>query len=156
MFLVEVELKTTAGKGTGVFTKQPIKKTNIVANFLHDVGFYLSEQTYNALQVNNEIIKKTACRWIGNSFLSKTYIGNDEYINHSEDPNCIYVFGTLIAKKNIYTDEELTVDYSTILSASDHFAFEDSQTGKPVDGLPWKEAMEKMCRDYFELIASVD
>lgn len=48
---------------------------------------------------------------------------NEGFINHSDDPNLVFLYGNLITVKNIKVGDEFTLNYKTLLKEKDAISF---------------------------------
>ena len=153
MLLVKTEVNPSSIAEEGLFALEPIKKGAIIAILGYQAKI-MTEDEYQMHQRNgNELIVRTAVRWVGDHFLYLDAIGHDEYINHSSNPNMLYHCGVCFALRDIQRGEEMTADYRYFLARQDVHAFTDTDTGNHVDGLPPKEALLESAR---ELVAFLE
>lgn len=116
----------------------------------------MTETEYQSEQAkDNKIISMTAVRLLGRNFVYGDSIENEEYINHSETPNLLYHCGVCLATRDIAPGEELTVNYKYFLAEHDVCAFNNSETGKMVDGIPPADAFIQSAREVFVLLKEV-
>ncbi len=98
--------KNSAISGTGVYTRVPFVKGQVISKIIGTEKYFRATNQTEALSIET---------WYG--------IGEDlwidpgdsifRYLNHSCDPNCAVVgTKTLVARRPILQDEELTIDYS--------------------------------------------
>jgi hypothetical protein len=151
MLFIKSKADTSPIADIGCFTLEPIKKGAIIGILAHDVEV-MQESEYNAAQAAGEmIIIQTAIRWAGELFLFCDSMSDEDYINHSFDPNMLYHCGVLFARRNIKAGEELTANYQYFLAYRDHMRFPDIATGRLVDGLPAKKALQQSAEELLEL-----
>jgi hypothetical protein len=77
---------------------------------------------------------------------------NEDYLNHSQDPNLIYHCGFLFALRNIEVGDELTVNYGYFLAIDDVESFQDIKSGKIITGLSGQEALLFSTRELLTLL----
>ena len=152
MLYVKTEIKESSTSGKGVFAAEPISKGSVVAILAQATNVITEEQYQNEQKKGNELVIKTAVRWIGKYFLCKDMIDVEEYINHSEEPSLLYHCGIFFAKRNLNTGDELTVNYRYFLAEKDAYAFVDNKTKKIVDGLPPKQALLESAKELIALL----
>ena len=99
--------------GRGTFANRPIKKDEIVVIF---GGTVFSKSEIDAGKANDRTLMQVSeDLWLGNR--ADEPLGDDYYLNHSCDPNLWTKDEVaLIARRDIVSGEELTMDYSV------HFA----------------------------------
>src|SRR5690606_1324628 len=99
----------------------------------------------------NEYVIKTGVRYVGKYFLYKDKIEDEEYINHSFDPNLLYHCGICFAARDIQEGEELSLDYKYIFAENDVTMFKDNETDIQVNGIPPKRALVETAKQLLEL-----
>lgn len=156
MFFYKVETKESALAGKGVYAAEDIPAGAIVALEVYQDLLMTEGQYQEAQRRGDSQIVQSGVRLVGDYFIYHHHIGDDEFINHSSNPNMLYHCGILFAKRNIATGEELTADYKYFLAQNDVNAFDDVETGKRADGLPPKEALMQSCRELMDLLSKHD
>lgn len=141
MLLIETEVKNSSISGRGLFSRQSVKKGEVVAILTHSCPTMSERQYQNEQEKGNEVIIMTAVRWVGDLFAYGDSIGPEEFINHSFDPSMLYHAGICFATRDIAPGDELTADYRFFLAENDVYRFTDAETGKLVDGLGPKRAL---------------
>ncbi len=150
------EAKESPIAGTGVFAREPITRGEIVGNLGH-LGRIVTEAEYQAAQeAGDTLLIKSAIRWVGEYFVYNETISDEEYINHSIDPNMLYHCGVLFARKDIAPGEELTCDYKYFLAVDDYCQFPHVGGRGTVSGLPGKAALLESARELVELLAEAE
>ena len=155
MNFVKVEVGQSPLHDKGVFTKEEIKKGEIISAWTDDSVIinkakYLDKQTQG-----DEIAIRSAVRLVDDLFL---YYPDSEpsedpftFINHSEDENVLYHCGILFAKRNIKSGEELTINYRYILAENDYCRFKDKVSNKPIDGISGRKALIASAKELLDL-----
>jgi len=92
-------------EGMGLFTNKSIPLKSILA--IPDKALFTDN--YKGIE-----IKQSATRYCLKYFQYGDIVSTEDYLNHSNDPNCMYHCGVLFAIKNINNEDELTIDYSLI------------------------------------------
>ena len=90
-------------------------------------------------ELTDEKRASASTRWFEDTCTVAEHWPDECYINHSFTPNSQWHLGFTIALRPIKAGEEITMDYSHLL-AEGVDAFTDTETGRVVRGLPWKEA----------------
>ncbi len=111
MLLVETYIAESPGKGKGLFSKNFILKGTPTWNFVEGFDIKVHKDKYNLLsQVQKDFIDMYF--WKEDDYLYSS-CDNSNFKNHSFTPNFIGDGkGNLIAAKDIYPNEEITVNYS--------------------------------------------
>lgn len=111
-----LEVRGTSECGKGVFTKNKIKKNEILAIFggyiltLKEEEKLPDEFSDHGVQISDDFVL---------TVINKEEIEDAGYFNHSCNPNAGYngqIF--LVAMRNIKKDEEITFDYAMVLYES--------------------------------------
>lgn len=105
-----LERRNSPIHGYGLFATQPIGVNLLLINWMKGSEI-LGEYSYDP---NNQ----TSIRLFGNLSIDGDKDDTD-YINHSDDPNCIFLFGMVFSQRPIAIDEEMTLDYRYILPPDD-------------------------------------
>jgi SET domain-containing protein len=130
--------------GTGCFAVHSILKGDIIRYWATDLSPIDEEKYRNSY---DPYIKQTSVRLIGPWFCSaEGPLQETDYINHSEDPNCIHYCGLLIALKHIRANEEITLDYRLLGSEN---SLDVVEAYSPL------EALQKGFEQVFELYKSL-
>jgi len=96
--------------GRGLYTNNYIKSKSILA---------IPEKCLYTNNYNSILLKQTSARCCLDYFIYGNNISNEDFLNHSDDPNCIYHCGILFAIKDINPNEELTINYNLIIPKSE-------------------------------------
>lgn len=119
MLMVKTKLKETKSKGIGLFADQNIAKDTIVWKNNKDLSFVKwNEKEWRNLKNKLTIesfkqINRYVYKYMKDN---KYYLNLDDtrFINHSKNPNIIEgKLGDDIARRNIKSGEEITIDYET-------------------------------------------
>lgn len=105
-----LERRNSPVHGYGLFATRPLEPNLLLINWMKE-SEVIGREKYNP---DNQ----TSIRLFGNLFIDGEKEDSD-YINHSDDPNCIFLFGMVFSKRLIPADEELTLDYRYILPPDD-------------------------------------
>jgi SET domain-containing protein len=121
MFLYRVSVGTSTIAGKGLFADEPIAKGAVIALISGPLVILTEEEYDKRSAAGNSRIVRSGERLYGNYFY---YSEEDEedpssFINHSTDPNCLRFAGFCFALKDIQTGEEITADYTLLLSKKD-------------------------------------
>ncbi len=115
MILIDYEIKNSNIHGAGLFTKQDIKKGDLIAKASLKLDLNISTEVFNSLEDKE---KHEMLYW---GFYDESHncyhvdFDNTKFINHSNNANITqdsrYQDMYLIAKKDIKAGEELTQNY---------------------------------------------
>ena len=138
-------VKRSKIEGYGLYTNEFIRKGEIIMFWMADAHI-IKELDYNIQQSKgDQQMIATGARYVGDMFLY-TDIGPrkdryENYINHSFNPNVLYHCGVCFALRDIQSGEELTTDYTYLLSEKDQETFIDEDSGKEVKGVDWHKCL---------------
>ena len=149
---VPCEVKSSAINGDGLFACADISNGEIVA--MYPIGAtVITEEKYRKEQLaGNKLIIDTGVRWIGQYYLHGDKLEDEDFFNHSFDPNVLYHCGVCLARRDIVEGEELTVHYGYFMSDDDATAFVDSETGREVNGFGATEAIVKSAMELIQIM----
>ena len=99
MLLYKTEKKTSVISGEGLYTLEYIPKGAVIGLFPFEAGILTEDEYQEEQRKGNKVITMSAVRWIGKFFLTNDEIGNEEYINHSNESNMLYHCGICFAKE---------------------------------------------------------
>lgn len=152
----KVKLKSSGIEGKGLFAVKGIGKGEIV-NICG--GAIVTQQEYERLQKEYGEFLFDYATQIADGFyllggLAKNELEDDDFLNHSCDPNCgIKGQNVVVAMRSIKKGEELTIDYAMI-DSDPEISFGCNCAKKLcrrlVKGSDWKIAsLQKRYRGYF-------
>ncbi len=109
------EIRPSTIFGKGLFATEPIMAGKIICFFPIGALVITEERFLQAVRENEHLIVRTGTRFAGKYFT----IGNEAepytFLNHSFTPNLLCHCGIVLARQPIAADEELTVDYRTLI-----------------------------------------
>ena len=113
MLMVKTKIAPSKIHGVGVMTEEFIPMGSIVWQWHEGIDRKVSIAVVDALPPICQAYFKTY-GWIENGEYI-ICIDDEQYINHSNNPNCIFVDdgNTAIASRDIAIGEEITQDYKT-------------------------------------------
>jgi hypothetical protein len=160
VLLVETRVGPSRVAGKGLFAMTDIPCGAIVGDFVYKCEL-LTEEEYEEAQRNGDrLVLRRAVRSVGPRFVYGTWSTegappaflNEDYMNHSENPNLLYHCGILFARREITAGEELTADYKYLLGVDDATSFVDTETGKRISGLVSTEALRQSTHELLALL----
>lgn len=75
-----------------------------------------------------------------------------DLMNHSFTPNILWHVGHYFALEHVRAGDELFLDYRHLLAPSWSDRLLDGESGRPVNGLEWREALKRSCRQLLALL----
>jgi uncharacterized protein len=97
-----IRINDTIQTGKGLYANVNFKRGNQLGRFADSVVPW-SKATHRSVQIGTN-------QWLTPK--SKDY---GYYLNHSCEPNCYILNGKIVATARIIKDEEVTIDYSTVV-----------------------------------------
>lgn len=160
MIFFKTGVRDSGISGKGIFALEPIPRGAIIGDLTFDAKIITEEAYQQAQRDGNLHMIKCAIRVAGSLYvyttpprLSEGILDNEDYINHSTNPNMLYHCGLLFALRAIQPDEELTADYQFLLAPQDVCSFPDKETGKLVTGGEGIAALRESTRLLLDLLA---
>lgn len=151
-------VKRSKIEGYGLYTNEFICKGEIIMFWMANAHL-IKELDYNIQQSKDDRqMIATGARYVGDMFLY-TDIGPrkdryENYINHSFNPTVLYHCGVCFALRDIQPNEELTTDYTYLLSENDQETFIDEASGKEVKGISWHKCLLHTTEQLQKLLVS--
>jgi SET domain-containing protein len=156
MLFFPTEVRDSEIAGKGLFALEAIPRGAIIGILSHQIRIMTEQEYQDAQEAGHELITQTGIRWVGQYFLFCSSLSNEDFINHSTEPNMIYHCGILFARSNVAPEEELTADYKYFLAENDFGSFKERDTNAMVSGAPAREALIQSAREIIELYQTVD
>lgn len=100
-----IEKRPSGIHGFGNFATRPIQFGTLIINWMEN------SKVITASEVDWS--RMTVIRLVGDLYIDGDTEDTD-FINHSDNPNCIFFMGMVFAKTNINRGDEITLDYSTL------------------------------------------
>lgn len=104
--------------GMGCFSKQDIKKNDLVFQYDEDLDIVVSKEKYDTFSESKKYFFNYYAsleKDLNGDTVLMLSADNSKYINHSDNPNLVCVdLNTVVAKNDIFENDELTLDYRTI------------------------------------------
>lgn len=154
----KLTVKRSKIEGYGLYANELIRKGEIIMFWMAN-AYLIKELDYNTKQsMGDQQMIATGARYVGDMFLY-TDIGYkkdryENYINHSFNPNVLYHCGVCFALKDIQPDEELTTDYTYLLSENDQETFLDEASNREVRGISWQKCLLHTTEQLQKLLTS--
>jgi SET domain-containing protein len=111
MLLIETYIAESPGKGLGVFSKSPIKKGDVIWEFVDGFDTKVHIDKYSLL---NDVQKAYVDRYFWKE--EDYYYSSCDYSNfqnHSYSPNSIPLGDKMVAARDIEANEEILVNYQS-------------------------------------------
>lgn len=160
MYLYKLERRQSAISGSGVFAGQDIPKASLVIAAPTIMGktvtsehtakqlFELSANAGSDPFLN--VFHRSCIRIVGQHFSFSDELIDTDYLNHSFDPNLLFALGHCVARRDIQTGDELTIDYRLVLPEGDSIG-KDETTGRDIAGMTGVEVIRFVARELEEL-----
>lgn len=152
MILAEVEIRSSAIEGKGIFLKHDVVKGELLIIYTYGISELIHKDLHDEAcrDIENSPhpdIVDSSIRYVHNWFIYDAYTRHDtafgnreeDFVNHSFNPSMIYHCGLCFAAQDLHKGDELTVDYRYFLS-EDVNGFCDARTGEHIKGLNGRKA----------------
>ena len=155
--LVPVEVRPSNIFGQGLFATNTIRRGTFLCSFSMDAKLITEAEFLKAVEENRQPIVRTGTRYIGKYFTyTETPDAQLNFFNHAFEPNCLVCCGTVISLREIAIDEELTIDYRTLIDNTDLGVYSDAASGRTIKGFSAKETLLRTAKQLVELAESLD
>lgn len=134
-----VAKSTIPNAGLGLFADEPIPRGTVI-EFPVGVSRVYSRAELLALPPDSPELL-TSIRWLDDCYVADPERSDTYYINHSFEPNGLWHLGFTFALEDIPPGAEITIDYRVLMDADPTWAFQDTSTGRPIQGFTWEEKM---------------
>jgi SET domain-containing protein len=155
--LVPVEVRPSKIFGQGLFALAPIRRGTFLCSFSVDAKLITEADFLKAVEENRQPIVRTGTRYIGRYF---TYTDTPDeqlnFFNHAFEPNGLVCCGVVLALREIAVDEELTIDYRTLIDDTDIGVYNDAESGTMIKGFTAKQSLLRTAKQLVELAESLD
>jgi SET domain-containing protein len=117
MIVVKTKLDRSSISGIGLFASQDIVKGELIWKMTSISVFKITPERYKALsQVEKNFITEKDYYWLDDHGNYLIPIDDSRFVNHSNNPNIIEIYENFcVASKDIKQNEELTIDYKTLI-----------------------------------------
>jgi hypothetical protein len=150
---VATEVRPSTIFGKGLFALEPISRGKIICFFSIGAQVITEKRFLEAVKNNEQPIVRTGTRFAGKYFT----IGNESepytYLNHSFTPNLLCHAGIIIARRAIAAQEELTLDYRTLVDATDIGLYSDAISGQEIRGYSARETLLRTARELVDILS---
>lgn len=123
MLLIDVYLKKSQIEGLGVFAREPVASGTVMWEFHPDFDRAVPRAVYEAATgPMRNWLDRYGYPAIGDSDTIIFELDDARYMNHSDNPNMVFVDGRrAVAARDIVADEELTCDYNAFFPGGFEF-----------------------------------
>jgi SET domain-containing protein len=117
MIVVKTKLDKSLISGIGLFANQDILKGDLIWKMTSISVFRITPDKYKELsQIEKDFIKEKDYYWLDEQGNYLIPIDDSRFVNHSNNPNIIETYENFcVASRNIKQNEELTIDYKTLI-----------------------------------------
>jgi SET domain-containing protein len=123
MLLIDVYLKKSQIEGLGVFARVSVVKGTVMWEFHPDFDRAVPRAVYESTSgAMRNWLDRYGYPAIGDHDTIIFELDDARYMNHSDDPNMVFVDAKrAVAKRDIAADEELTCDYGAFFPGGFEF-----------------------------------
>ena len=108
------------------------------------------------MRENDRPIVRTATRLAGKYYT----IGNEAepytFLNHSFTPNLLCHVGVVLARRDIAANEELTLDYRTLIDDTDIGIYSDAVSGREIRGYSARDTLLRTAAELTDILKDID
>ncbi len=146
--------------GKGLFATHPVAKGTILCSFTLGSSLISEAQFLDAIARGVPDITRTGTRYVGRYFtFNATEFregSHTSFFNHSFNPNALCHCGVVIAVYDITADEELTLDYRTLIDATDVGIYNDAVSGQEIRGFSARDTFLKTAKEFIAIIEGIE
>lgn len=154
---VPVQVRPSNIFGKGLFPTADVRRGTIICSFTTDARVVTESQYLDAIRSNDYLIVRTGTRYAGKYFSCTDQPDTDvNYFNHSFTPNLLVHCGLVIALRDIASGEEFTIDYRTLIDATDVGVYNDAASGQPIKGFSARQTLLRTTKQLLELLEKLD
>lgn len=153
---VQTEVRETGVYGKALCAAQAIRKGTIVCSFTLGCDVTTEDQYVRAVAENRQPLTRTGTRYCGKYFTYGNVDAPYTFVNHSFKPNLLCHCGVVLALRDIAPGEEMTLDYRTLIDATDVGLYNDAVTGREIRGHSARETLLRTARELVALVESVE
>ena len=153
---IPVEVRASGIFGKGLFPLAQVRRGAVICSFNTDAQIITETQYLDAIRANDAAIVRTGTRYVGRYFTHT--LDTDaalNFFNHSFEPNLLCHCGVVMALRDIPRDQELTIDYRTLIDDTEIGVYNDAISGRPIRGFSARETLLKTTRQLFELLETL-
>src|SRR5579871_6681032 len=149
---VPVQVRPSTIFGKGLFPTLPVKRGTIICSFTTDARIITEDQYLDAIKSNDYLIVRTGTRYAGKYFTHTADPDTEiNFFNHSFTPNLLCHCGLVIALRDIPADEEFTIDYRTLIDATDIGVYNDAGSNQLIKGFTPRETLLHTTKQLLDL-----
>lgn len=153
---VKTEIRATEKYGSALYAAEPVRRGTIVCSFTLGSAAATEDEYVRAVAEGRQPLTRTGTRYAGKYFT----FGNEDapynFVNHSFSPTLLCHCGVVFALRDLSPGDELTLDYRTLIDATDVGIYNDAVTGKEIRGWDAKETMLRTARELIGLLESIE
>lgn len=153
---VKTEVRETGVYGKALYAAEPVRKGAIVCSFTLGSDVTTEDEYVRAVGENRQPLTRTGTRYAGRYFTFGNVDAPYNFVNHSFRPNLLCHCGVVLALRDIAPGEEMTLDYRTLIDATDVGTYNDAVTGREIRGFNARETLLCTARELITLVESLE
>jgi hypothetical protein len=153
---IKSEIRPSTIFGKGLFVLERVLRGKIVCFFPINAQVITEDRFLEAVKRAEQPMVRTATRYAGRYYTHGNEHEPYTFINHSFEPNLLCHCGTVIARREIAPNEELTLDYRTLIDDSDVGVYNDAISGREIRGFSAKETLLRTAKELIEIVEGLD
>ena len=153
---VKTEVRDTDRYGKALYAAEPIRRGTIVCSFTLGSGVITEDEYVRAVAEGRQPITRTGTRYAGKYFTFGNEAAPYNYVNHSFTPSLLCHCGVVVALRDLAPGDELTLDYRTLIDATDVGIYNDAVTGREIRGVGARQTLLKTARELIALVEGIE
>jgi hypothetical protein len=153
---IRTEVRASGIFGKGLFPLETVAKGKIICFFSIGATVITEERFLEAVGAGEQHIIRTGTRFAGKYFTIGNEAESYTFLNHSFDPNLLCHCGIVIARRSIAANEELTLDYRTLIDDTDLGTYADNASGQTIRGWTAAETFLRTAKEFADIIQSCE
>lgn len=140
--------------GKGLFLDEAVRRGAVIVapDGVHTVWTETQLRAYP----RDSIEVESSVRWFEDRYSLTPEWSDECYVNHSFSPNAFWHLGFIFALDDLPAGAELTMDYRYVIGEGERMPWPDSETGREIVGLPWREVLAHGARRLLEIVPRAD
>ena len=153
---VKTEVRETSKYGKALYAAERVRRGTIVCSFTLGSDVTTEEEYVRAVAEGRQPVTRTGTRYAGKYFTFGNVDAPYNFVNHSFEPTLLCHCGVVVARRDLEPGDEMTLDYRTLIDATDVGIYNDAVTGREIRGLGAKQTLLRTARELIALVEEID